>query len=158
MTLSMDNTNMTMVLFLSFIILLVISTCSIVLQFRTYLAIKEVAKNQDFYLKEFDVFKDKLISIRTQLIAEESVDLKTISDIRTLLYSFQNKGKDALTNDDTEHLRIIMNLLIMGNENFSPSDIEIPRLCAELDYFIARFDRTTSIFANPEIKSSRVSL
>ena len=144
MTLSMDNTNMTMVLFLSFIILLVISTCSIVLQFRTYLAIKEVAKNQDFYLKEFDVFKD--------------VDLKTISDIRTLLYSFQNKGKDALTNDDTEHLRIIMNLLTMDNERFDSRAIEIPGLCAELDYFIARFDRTTSIFANPEIKSSRVSL
>lgn len=158
MTLSMDNTNMTIVLFLSFILLLAISAYSIVLQFRTYVAIKEVAKNQDFYLKEFDVFKDKLISIRSQLIAEKSVDLKTISDIRTLLYSFQNKGKDALTNDDTEHLRIIMNLLIMDNENYGSSDIEIPRLCAELDYFIARFDRTTSIFTNPEIKSSRVSL
>ena len=140
--------------FNSYDILIIISTlilsstiASIVFQYYTYSKIKKIAQWQSNYLEEFEVFKDKLIEIRMRLFRNrERIDLVTVSDIRTLLYSFQNKCDGSLTKNDREHLESIMSLLELSNtkdETYTPNFDE--KLCAELDYFIARFNRTNNV-------------
>lgn len=151
------------ILILVSFLLLIIAVSSVVLQYRTYDTIKKVALRQASYQEELEGYKNKLFNIRLELLQndDDEIDLITLSDIRTLLYSFQNKCEGSLSSTDRNHLVHVIRLLNETNAMDRRNNDSNPfkqELCAELDYFIARFDRSNSIFTKSEVETSRVHL
>lgn len=138
----------------------------LILQIRVYSKIKEIDRRQMTYFKELEVFKDRLVEIRAEIYTSKSINLEIVSEIRTLLFSFQNKCEGALRKSDQAHLSATMELfehaIAVHNNNDYDEDYSLninrEQLCAELDYFIARFDHTKSFSTEWQVKGSRPTM
>lgn len=140
------------------VIILVIAYC----QYKTFLLIKTIACRQASYQEELEGFKERLIDIRSRFLCNEcneEISMGTISNIRTLLYSFQNRCEASMTISDQKHLDEAMHLLseynFFDDERAKKGKIA---LCAELDYFIARFERGKIPTTSNELSSKRVNM
>lgn len=115
----------------------ILSFCiTITLLIKSDSLIKEIYSQKQEYQKDKNHIKIKMIALRENLWNGQKLNLRLISEIRTLLYSFSQKFSKLKTSDDKIHLKTTFDLL-SKDENL----IDIKMLCAELDYFIARFER-----------------
>jgi len=97
---------------------------------------KEIESQRQDYIKEQRSIKNLLISLRSNLIDDDLLNLKIVSDIRTQLFTYQQKFKRLLSYDDKSHIKATLALL----DNY-PDGVDPNLLCRELDYFVARFER-----------------
>jgi uncharacterized membrane protein YhiD involved in acid resistance len=97
---------------------------------------KEISRQRRDYQNEQESIKNILMALRENIWSDNLLDIKIKSQIRTQLYSFQQKFKKLLSKNDKQHIRVTLIILDKDVEDIS-RDI----LCKELDYFIARFDK-----------------
>lgn len=109
---------------------------TVVLLIRSETMRKEIAAQRNEYQRGQKSIKVNIIALRDNVLKDQMLDLKIISDIRTQLYSFEQKFGRLLTWNDKRHLNATLKIL-----DFSLEAIDRRRLCKELDYFIARFER-----------------
>lgn len=97
---------------------------------------KEIESQRADYIKEQRVIKERLVGLRANVVDDNLLNMKVISDIRTQLFSYNQKFRNLLTRQDKTHLKTTLSIL---DNNID--DIDSRSLCAELDYFVARFER-----------------
>ncbi|MBD5151285.1 MAG: hypothetical protein HDT16_02045 [Oscillibacter sp.] len=97
---------------------------------------KEIEAQRTDYRKEQREIKQKLIALRSNVIDDNVLNQKVISDIRTQLFTYQQKFKRLLSKDDKRHMKATLEILDTPSEK-----IDARHLCRELDYFVARFER-----------------
>ena len=78
----------------------------------------------------------QLKTLRINVWDDNLLDRKIASEIRTQLFTFEQKFKRLLSKNDKQHLQTTLAIL-----NKSVEEISKDELCRELDYFIARFER-----------------
>lgn len=109
---------------------------TVALLFKSEAMKKEIESQRADYIKEQRSIKERLIGLRTNVVDDNLVNMKVISDLRTQLFSYEQKFKHLLTREDKSHLKSTLSIL-----NGDIETIESKKLCAELDYFVARFER-----------------
>lgn len=97
---------------------------------------KEIESQRLDYKKEQKEIRQNLIALRSNVIDDNLLNQKVISDIRTQLFAFQQKFRRILNRNDKKHMKATLKILEKG-----PADIDSAPLCRELDYFVARFER-----------------
>lgn len=97
---------------------------------------KEIDSQRSDYKKEQKSIRQNLIALRSNVIDDNLLNQKVISDIRTQLFTYQQKFKRLLSRDDKKHMKTTLELLETPAEK-----IDVRCLCRELDYFVARFER-----------------
>lgn len=97
---------------------------------------KEIESQQSDYIKEQKAIRKILIALRSNVIDDQLLNAKIVSDIRTQLFGYQQKFKRLLNRSDKRHMKITLKLL-----DASIDAIDRSLLCKELDYFVARFER-----------------
>ena len=97
---------------------------------------KELESQRQDYVKEQKAIKERLIALRANVIDDGLLITKVVSDIRTQLFTFQQKFKRLLNREDKKHLKKTLAILSKDIE-----EIDAKELCMELDYFVARFER-----------------
>lgn len=97
---------------------------------------KEIESQRADYIKEQKAIKERLAGLRANIVDDNLLNMKVISDLRTQLFSYNHKFKRLLTREDRKHLKVTLALL-----DNDVSNIGQKVLCAELDYFVARFER-----------------
>ena len=97
---------------------------------------KEIDAQKREFQNDQESIQIKLIALRENLWYGQPLSLKLISEIRTLLHSFSMNYSRLRSRRDKRELSETLNML----EN-EPESINILRLCAKLDYFIARLER-----------------
>lgn len=97
---------------------------------------KEIEGQRSDYIKEQKMIRDYLIELRKNVIEDGILNQKVISDIRTQLFTYQQKFQKLLSRSDRKHLKSTLKIL-----EASVYKIDQKKLCAELDYFVARFER-----------------
>lgn len=97
---------------------------------------KEIESQRSDYIKEQKVIRGTLIALRSNVIDDQLLNQKIISDIRTQLFGYQQKFKRLLSSSDKRHMKTALKILDSSIDSIDPS-----LLCKELDYFIARFER-----------------
>lgn len=97
---------------------------------------KEIDSQKCEYQEEQKDIKIKMIALRSNLWDGQALSLKLVSEIRTQLYSFEQKFSRLRTREDKFHLKLTFQMLSGELES-----IDTEKLCSELDYFIARFER-----------------
>lgn len=97
---------------------------------------KEIESQRQDYVKEQRIIKETLMALRANIVEDGLLNKKIISDIRTQLFTFQQKFKRLLSLKDKIHISKTLVLL-----RHSIDEINQEALCAELDYFVARFER-----------------
>ena len=158
-----NNPTILMIIIILFELMLAVI---LVLQIQVYSKIKEIDRRQMTYFKELEAYKDRLVEIRAEIYTRTNISLEIVSEIRTLLFSFQNKCEGALRKSDQAHLSATMELFehaIAAHNNKDdnkvyPLNINREQLCAELDYFIARFDHTRSFSTEWQVRGSRPAI
>lgn len=97
---------------------------------------KEIESQRADYKKEQRAIRQNLVALRSNVIDDNLLNQKVISDIRTQLFSYQQKFKRLLNRNDKQHMKATLEILDI------PADkIDARLLCRELDYFVARFER-----------------
>lgn len=109
---------------------------TIILLFRSEAMRKELESQRQDYVKEQKSIKASLVNLRANVIDDNILNQKVVSDIRTQLYTFRQKFKHLLNGEDKKHMKKTLSLL-----DQSVDAINAQELCKELDYFVARFDR-----------------
>lgn len=109
---------------------------TIVLLFRSEAMRKEIESQRQDYIKEQRAVKGQLIALRSNIVDDDLLNRKVISDIRTQLFTFQHRFKRLLSHNDKKHITKTLALL-----DKDPNEINADKLCKELDYFVARFER-----------------
>jgi len=74
--------------------------------------------------------------LRTSVIDDHVINEKIVSDIRTQLFSFQQRFLRIFRKEDKSRLKGTLDML-----QLPVAQIEVNALCEQLDYFIARFER-----------------
>lgn len=97
---------------------------------------KEIESQRSDYIKEQKVIRGKLVALRSNVIDDQLLNPKIVSDIRTQLFGYQQKFKRLLSISDKRHMKITLKLLDSNIDGIDPL-----LLCKELDYFVARFER-----------------
>lgn len=97
---------------------------------------KEVESQRTDYKKEQKAIKEKLIALRSNVIEDNILNQKIVSDIRAQLFAYQQKFKHLLNRKDKKHMKATIDLLEKDVDTINRS-----HLCKELDYFVARFER-----------------
>jgi len=97
---------------------------------------KQIDLQKREYQENQKDIKVKMIALRENLWSGQPLSLKLISEIRTHLYSFKQKFGHLRTLEDRRHLKATLRMLQQSAESIS-----VEKLCGELDYFIARFER-----------------
>ena len=109
---------------------------TIVLLIRSESLRKEIESQRGDYVKEQKNIKQNLISLRANIVEDGLLNTKIISDIRTQLFTFRQKYERLLNWEDRKRLKATLKLL--GERE---SVIDRRKLCEQLDYFVARFER-----------------
>lgn len=97
---------------------------------------KELESQRADYKKEQKAIRQNLIALRSNIIDDNVLNQKVISDIRTELFAYQQKFRRLLSLSDRKHMKCTLKALDCAVEN-----IDVHTLCRELDYFVARFER-----------------
>lgn len=97
---------------------------------------KEIESQRSDYIKEQKVIREKLVAFRNNVIDDQLLNTKVVSDIRTQLFGYQQKFKRLLNRSDKCHMKTTLKLLDSNTD-----EINRLLLCKELDYFVARFER-----------------
>lgn len=97
---------------------------------------KEIEGQRSDYIKEQKMIRNYLVELRKNVIEDGILNQKVVSDIRTQLFTYQQKFEKLLNRNDQKHLK--STLKILGS---SADKIDQQSLCIELDYFVARFER-----------------
>lgn len=97
---------------------------------------KEIENQRSDYMKEQRTIRERLISLRMNIVEDNLINMKVISDLRTQLFSFKQKFKRLLNHEDKTRMKRTLKLLKNDTEK-----IDKKALCVELDYFVARFER-----------------
>lgn len=97
---------------------------------------REIDAQKRSYQKDQESIRIRMIALRENLWCGQKISLKLISEIRTLLYAFDQNYSRLRTRRDKQELPETLNLLKQ-----QPDSIDIFQLCAKLDYFIARLER-----------------
>ena len=97
---------------------------------------KEIESQQADYKKEQKNIRQNLIALRSNIIDDKILNQKVVSDIRTQLFTYQQKFRRLLNWEDRKHMKRTLKIL-----NTEASAISNTILCQELDYFVARFER-----------------
>lgn len=109
---------------------------TVILLFRSEALRKEVESQKREYQEQKADIKIRMIALRDNLWSGQPLSLKLVSEIRTLLFLFDQKFGRLRTQEDKRQLRATHKILSGPIEAIS-----INQLCRELDYFIARFER-----------------
>ena len=109
---------------------------SIALLIKSEAMRKEIERQKQDYVKEQRKIKGNLIALRANIVEDNILNMKIVSDIRTQLFTFQQKFKRLLTREDKLHIKKTLTLL-----DKPTNEIDKKALCCELDYFVARFER-----------------
>ena len=109
---------------------------SIALLIKSEAMRKELARQRQDYKKEQRKIQKTLVALRSNVVDDKILNVKVVSDIRTELYSFQQKFKHLLSWKDKWHIFKTLHIL-----NQDVASINSHKLCRELDYFVARFER-----------------
>lgn len=102
------------------------------------------------YVREFERIREDLKSLRYAILDNQTINLEIVSKIRTSIFEFQQKFDRVLNEEDKEHLSKAFDILNSEVNNISRS-----ALCAELDYFIARFSWSGSSAIGDDIESKK---
>lgn len=97
---------------------------------------KEIEAQKQSYQKDQASIRIRMIALRDNLWNGQKISLKLISEIRTLLYAFDQNYRFLRTHKDKRELPETLKLLKQH-----PESIDALQLCAKLDYFIARLER-----------------
>lgn len=97
---------------------------------------KEIDSQRADYKKEQREIRNKLIALRSNVIDDNLLNQKIISDIRTQLFAYEQKFRRLLSRDDRKHMKTTLEIL-----DTPLAQIDTRLLCKELDYFVARFER-----------------
>lgn len=97
---------------------------------------REIEGQRADYKKEQKAIRENLMALRSNVIDDEILNNKVISDIRTQLFAYQQKFKRLLNRSDKKHMKITLKIL-----DLDIGCIGSQSLCKELDYFVARFER-----------------
>ena len=97
---------------------------------------KEIESQRQDYINEQQDIKKRLTALRSNVIDDNLLNTKVVSDIRTQLFTYQQKFKRLLNYEDQKRLKNTLTLL-----NVEVDRIDKHKLCIELDYFVARFER-----------------
>lgn len=97
---------------------------------------KEIESQRADYKKEQKTIRQNLMALRSNIIDDNIMNQKVISDIRTQLFAYQQKFKRLLSRNDKKHMKNTLEILDVPLEG-----IDVRSLCRELDYFVARFER-----------------
>ncbi len=97
---------------------------------------KEIETQRADYKKEQKNIRHNLIALRSNVIDDKILNQKVVSDIRTQLFTYQQKFRRLLNWEDRKHMKRTLKIL-----NTEISAINGTMLCQELDYFVARFER-----------------
>lgn len=109
---------------------------TIVLLIRSEAIRKELDSQRSDYQKEKKNIRAQITAVRDNVRNDGlEINLKIISDVRTNLLSFGQKFERLLTHDDKRHMANTLKMLKLCE------NIDRTKLCAELDYFVARFDK-----------------
>jgi len=108
---------------------------TVVLLIRSETLHKIIAQKH-VYNSDKDTTKLKLRAIRDGILNDEVFNARSVSTLRTLLYSSNEKFNRLNKRRDKQHIKATLTLL-----NCPPDQIDIRVLCNELDYFIARYER-----------------
>lgn len=109
---------------------------TIMLLLRSESLRKEIDSQKREYQEQKKDIKVNMMALRDNLWDGQPLNLKIISEIRTQLYAFEQKFGYLRTQRDKQHLKLTFRMLDETVES-----IDSARLCGELDYFIARFER-----------------
>ncbi len=109
---------------------------TIALVFKSDALKKEIENQRSDYIKEQKSIRERLISLRANIVDDNLMNMKVISDLRTQLFSYEQRFKRLLNHKDKKKLKETLKLLNKDSEA-----IDKKALCAELDYFVARFER-----------------
>lgn len=109
---------------------------TVALLFKSEAMRKEIESQRSDYIKEQKAIKERLIGLRANVVDDNLLNMKVISDLRTQLFSYDQKFKRLLTREDKTHLKTTLSIL-----NSEIEAIDRKALCTELDYFVARFER-----------------
>lgn len=109
---------------------------TIALLFRSESMRKEIESQRSDYKKEQKAIRENLIALRNNVIEDDVLNQKVISDIRTQLFGYQQKFKRLLNRKDKKHMKTTLAIL-----DLSLKEVDSRGLCKELDYFVARFER-----------------
>lgn len=109
---------------------------TIVLLIRSESMRKELESQRADYKKEQKNIRQNLIALRSNVIDDNILNQKVISDIRTQFFAYQQKFKRLLNWADKKHMKVTLKILDTPLQQF-----DTDALCRELDYFVARFER-----------------
>ena len=109
---------------------------TIVLLIKSEAIRKELDAQRNEYKRDQKKIKVYMMALRDNVFLDQMLDLKIVSNIRTQLYSFEQKFARLLTRSDKQHLSNTLKIL-----DGSLESIDKGELCRELDYFIARLER-----------------
>lgn len=109
---------------------------TVILLLRSEALRKEVESQKREYQEQKADIKIRMIALRDNLWSGQPLSLKLVSEIRTLLFLFDQKFGRLRTREDKRRLKSTHKILTE-----SLGSINIEQLCRELDYFIARFER-----------------
>ena len=109
---------------------------TVVLLIRSEALRKEVEGQRADYAKEQRDIRETLINLQKNVIDDNVLNLKVVSDIRKQLFSFQQKFKRLFSKKDKKRLKKTLTLLRAEPDNINRQD-----LSEQLDYFVARFER-----------------
>lgn len=109
---------------------------TITLLIRSEALRKEIDAQKREYQNDQKSIRIKLIALRENLWYGQKLSLKLVSEIRSLLHSFDLNYNRLHTRRDKRELKETMSML-----EDNPENVDALHLCAKLDYFIARFER-----------------
>lgn len=97
---------------------------------------KEINSQRSDYQREQKTIRNNISALRDNIRDDDLINLRIVSEVRTHLLSLKQKFKHLLTREDKKRLYATIEILSMGID-----DINRLKLCAELDYFVARLDK-----------------
>ena len=97
---------------------------------------KEISSQKKDYEQDKDSVKRKLIALRENLWDNTPLTSQIASEIRTLIYSIEERFGLLDKLKDKKHVKTTLRML-----HNKPASISKEELCREIDYFIARLER-----------------
>ena len=97
---------------------------------------KEISSQKKDYEQDKDSVKRKLIALRENLWDNTPLTSQIASEIRTLIYSIEERFGLLDKLKDKKHVKKTLRML-----HNKPESISKEELCREIDYFIARLER-----------------
>jgi hypothetical protein len=109
---------------------------TVILLFKSEALRKEMESQRKDYKEEQSSLVTSLTALRANIWLDDLLNRETISQIRTILHVFQIKFELLNGKEDNARLKATFDLL-----NTDAKNIDKDALCAQLDYFIARFNK-----------------